>query len=87
MLEKAVSKVKGVAGAQADFLKSSLRVEYAPEQVQPGEIIQAIEGAGYAVAAEVSTAVGSGRRSVTATSYLVVLPVLYQWFAEPEMES
>ena len=54
LLEKAVCKVKGVVGAQADFIKSSLRVEYAPEQVQPGEIIQAIEGAGYAVPAEVS---------------------------------
>jgi cation transport ATPase len=38
LLEKAVCKVKGVAGAQADFIKSSLRVEYAPEQVEPGEI-------------------------------------------------
>ncbi len=55
LLEKAVCKIKGVAGAQADFIKSSLRVEYAPEQVQPGEIIQAIEGAGYGVLAEAST--------------------------------
>ena len=55
LLEKAVCKIKGVAGAQADFIKSRLRVEYAPEQVQPGEIIRAIEGAGYAVPAEVST--------------------------------
>ncbi|MEW6657307.1 MAG: heavy metal translocating P-type ATPase [Thermodesulfobacteriota bacterium] len=55
LLEKAVCKVKGVAGAKADFLKSSLRVEYAPDQVHPGEIIQAVEGAGYAVPAEVSS--------------------------------
>ena len=38
LLEKAVCKVKGVPGAQADFVKSSLRVEYAPEQVQSDEI-------------------------------------------------
>ncbi|MHB9071968.1 MAG: heavy metal translocating P-type ATPase [Desulfobaccales bacterium] len=55
LLEKAVCKIKGVAGAKADFLKSSLRVEYAPGQVQPGEIIQAVEGAGYAVPAEISS--------------------------------
>ena len=54
LLEKAVCKLTGVAGAQADFIKSNLRVEYAPEQVQPREIIQAIEGAGYAVPAEES---------------------------------
>ena len=54
LLEKAVGKIKGVAGAQADLIKSNLRVEYATEQVLPGEIIQAIEGAGYAVPGEVS---------------------------------
>ncbi len=54
LLEKAVSKVSGIAGAKADFLKSSLHVEYDPEQVQPSEINLAIEGAGYAVASEVS---------------------------------
>ncbi|MBI4644965.1 MAG: cadmium-translocating P-type ATPase, partial [Deltaproteobacteria bacterium] len=55
LLEKAVGKVKGVVGAQADLIKSSLRVEYAPEQAQPGEIVQAIQGAGYAVPAELSS--------------------------------
>ncbi|MCL4503772.1 MAG: cadmium-translocating P-type ATPase [Deltaproteobacteria bacterium] len=56
LLEKAVCKLKGVTGAQADFIKSSLRVEYSPEQVLPGEIIQAVQGAGYAVpAGEINT--------------------------------
>ena len=47
-------KLKAWRGRKADLIKSNLRVEYAPEQVQPGEIIRAIEGAGYAVPAEVS---------------------------------
>jgi Cd2+/Zn2+-exporting ATPase len=49
LLEKAVCKITGVVGAKADFIKSNLQVEYAPEQVQPGEIIQALQGAGYVI--------------------------------------
>jgi len=55
LLEKAVSRVRGVTGARADVVKSSVRVEYAPQEAQPGEIVQAIERAGYAVPAELSS--------------------------------
>jgi len=51
-VEKALKKVSGVEGAQVNLATEQASVTYDPQQVQPQQLVAAVESAGYGVISE-----------------------------------
>src|SRR5687767_9676873 len=51
-VEKALKKVSGVEGAQVNLATEQASVTYDPQQVQPQQLVAAVESAGYRVTSE-----------------------------------